>query len=116
MEVLVDGWGYMISIDSPKGELEKLRTGTLEGEVLSCVNEEPFNVPTGKKLTLNVDPSINQVSVRYFPPESDWNELERIDVRISPEEYQNIYYGSGRVRGCSPDIYTNILVQDRNAV
>lgn len=116
MEVLVDDWGYMISIDSPEGELEKLRIGTLEGEILSCVEEEPFNVPTGKKLTLKVDPSINRISVNDFPKKSSWDDLERIDVRISLEEYQDIYYGSGRVRDGPPHHYTNILVQDRNSV
>ena len=37
MEVLVDGWGYMVSIDSPNGELEILKNRTLEGGSLTSI-------------------------------------------------------------------------------
>ncbi|MFA5857212.1 MAG: hypothetical protein WC867_07655 [Candidatus Pacearchaeota archaeon] len=116
MEILVDVWGYMVSIDSPNGELDLLKNKTLEGEVLSVIDKEPFNVSTGKKLTLRVDDSIKEISVSYYPEESDWNSLQRVDVRISPDEYQRIYYGSGRVIGTKPRLSTDILVQDTNAV
>ncbi|MDO8459641.1 MAG: hypothetical protein Q7S74_00890 [Nanoarchaeota archaeon] len=118
MEVLVDGWGYMVSIDSPNGELDTLKNKTLEGEILSTTDEKPYTCdnPTGKKLTLRIDPNVRDISVSYYPENSGWEDLQRIDVRISPEDYKNIYLGSGRVRGAKPTLSIDILVQDTNAV
>ena len=115
MEILADTCGYIISIDSAKGELEALKNGTLEGEILSVIGEDPYNVPTGKKLTLCIYPNIKEISVRCFPINCDWNSMKRLEVGISPDEYKEIYYGHGRVYGTRPRLSIDILVQDMNA-
>ena len=115
MEILADVLGYMVSIDSPKGELESLEKGILEGEILLVTDKEPYNVPTNKKLTLRVDPSINEMLVDYYPAEASWDELQRVDIRISPKEYERICFGKGRVFGTRPRLSTDIIVQDINA-
>src|SRR3989344_2070613 len=111
MEVLMDRGGYVVSICSLNRELESLKDGTLEGEILSVVDTEPYNVSTGKKLTLKVDTSIKEISVYYYPPKSDWNSLQIVDVRISSNEYNDIYYGSGSVIGTRPRLPIDILVR-----
>ncbi len=117
MEVLVDDWGYTVSIDTPHGELERLRTGTLEGEILEVVDKDPFNVPTGKQLSLRLDPDVREMVIESYPPEfAKWGDLRRLDVRISPEEYQEIYFGTGRVYGTKPRLFTDIIVRDTNTV
>jgi hypothetical protein len=113
MEVLVDGWGYMITLDKATRELDRLGEESLVGEILSCQDTPPFNVPSGKQLTLRIDPNIDSrhIEVDYHPSDADWDHINRVDVRITPDEYQEIYFGSGRVLGVTPDVSTNIRIE-----
>ena len=117
MEVLVDMAGYIVSIEPRKDELVRLERGeTLEGEILLATDEEPFNAPTGKRLTLRVDPNAREVSDSYYPEDAGWEELEKIGLVISPEEYRRIDSGSGRVFGTKPRLSDDFMIQDMTAL
>ncbi len=109
MEVLVDFWGYSVTVQSLKEFKTLEKGGTLEAEILLVQDKEPFNAPTGKILGLRVDFEVREIDISFTPGESDWDGLRKVDVRISPEKYRRVCYSSP-VFGTRPRLPTDIKV------
>ena len=68
MEVLVDSWGYTITIDYGL-HMDILRRGNvLRGEILGAKEGRVDYVSTGKYLTLRVDPSLRHGETKMIYP------------------------------------------------
>lgn len=113
MEVYVDLAGYVVILDSANQEVELLGSQVLEGEIVQIDHSRDpgLDIPTGKLFSLRVDKSLENTQASYYPRESSFEELQRVDVRVSTRDYDDLMYGRGRILLEPPSTWTDFLIR-----
>ena len=100
MKAYVDGAHFFIYLDTEKNEIERLR-------------EEKFKAPlqledgrnAGKKLILEHIGYMGRSQVLHFPEDSNWEDLEIINVSLGRDDYRNLQRTRSAILRDGPQSY-----------
>ena len=104
MKAYVSGGHYHLHIDEAN-EFPSLLNKPLE----TSLQNDSDGSDLGKRVTLSYDTKAREHSIDFVPPESFWDELKEIRVRLTNEQYQRL--GENRLEvirfggGSSIDLY-----------